>query len=49
MKGRKAETKLAEWRESRPASTFTLTRTLATTLPFSTTPRKLLLFTKARG
>lgn len=49
MKGRKAEAELAEWRESRPASNFTLTKTLATTLPFSSTPRKLLLFTKTKG
>jgi 16S rRNA (guanine527-N7)-methyltransferase len=47
MKGRKAETELAEWREQQPSSPFYLTRTVETTLPFSATPRKLLLFTKA--
>lgn len=47
MKGRKAEAELAEWRAQQPDSPFLLAETLATTLPFSGTPRKLLLFTKS--
>lgn len=49
MKGRKAEAELAEWREQQPGSPFTLTETVATALPFSATPRKLLLFSKTSG
>jgi len=46
MKGRKAEEELAEWREKFPGSPFSLTNTRSTTLPFSGTPRKLLVFTR---
>ncbi len=46
MKGRKAGEELAEWRQQQPESSFTLTDTLESTLPFSGTPRKLLVFTK---
>lgn len=49
MKGRKAEAELAEWRAQQPDSPFALTGTTATTLPFSGTPRQLLLFTKSSG
>lgn len=49
MKGRKAETELAEWQALHPASPFALTRTVATTLPFSGTPRQLLVFTRQPG
>ncbi len=46
MKGRKAEAELAEWREKHPDSPFILSQTVATALPFSGTPRKLLVFTR---
>jgi len=46
MKGRKAEEELAEWRDLHPASPFILSRTVTTALPFSGSPRKLLVFTK---
>jgi 16S rRNA (guanine527-N7)-methyltransferase len=49
MKGRKAEAELAEWRGNQPDSPFALTRTVETTLPFSATHRKLLIFTKNSG
>ncbi|NTV14970.1 MAG: 16S rRNA (guanine(527)-N(7))-methyltransferase RsmG [Desulfobulbaceae bacterium] len=46
MKGRKAEAELAQWREQHPNSPFVLTNTTATILPFSGSPRQLLVFTK---
>jgi 16S rRNA (guanine527-N7)-methyltransferase len=49
MKGRKAEAELAEWRELQPNPPFALTGTVTTTLPFSATPRKLLIFTRNSG
>ena len=49
MKGRKAEAEITEWQTRYPTSPFTLTRTLEATLPFSATPRKLLVFSKIPG
>jgi len=46
MKVRKTGDELNVWRRQRPESPFTLTTTLETALPFSGTPRKLLLFTR---
>jgi 16S rRNA (guanine527-N7)-methyltransferase len=46
MKGRKANEELAEWRKESPSSPFRLSETIKTTLPFSGTPRTLLVFTK---
>jgi len=46
MKGRKAEAELAEWCEQHPTSPFVLSKTEVTALPFSATPRKLLVFTR---
>jgi 16S rRNA (guanine527-N7)-methyltransferase len=47
MKGRKAEEELHDWRRNQPESRFKLTATLETALPFSGTPRKLLVFTRS--
>jgi 16S rRNA (guanine527-N7)-methyltransferase len=49
MKGRKANEELAEWRQESPASPFKLSETIKTALPFSGTPRKLLVFTKEQA
>jgi 16S rRNA (guanine527-N7)-methyltransferase len=49
MKGRKANEELAEWRQKSPASPFRLSETIKTALPFSGTPRKLLVFTKEQA
>jgi len=46
MKGRKADNETAEWREKSPASPYDLTDAITTNLPFSGTPRKLLVFTR---
>ena len=46
MKGRKAGAEVAEWRARQPSSPFALNRTITTALPFSDTPRQLLVFTK---
>jgi hypothetical protein len=46
MKGPKAGEELQEWRQQHPESRFALTATLETKLPFSGTPRKLLVFTR---
>jgi 16S rRNA (guanine527-N7)-methyltransferase len=46
MKGRKAAAELAEWQQLAGASPFKLTETIETALPFTDTPRKLLVFTK---
>lgn len=47
MKGRKADSEVAEWQQQSAASPFKLTETIETTLPFTDTPRKLLVFTKS--
>jgi 16S rRNA (guanine527-N7)-methyltransferase len=46
MKGRKADEEIAEWQQLSADSPFQLSETIETALPFSDTPRKLLLFTK---
>ena len=46
MKGPKADEELAEWRKESPNSPFRLSDTIKTALPFSGTPRKLLVFTR---
>jgi len=46
MKGRKAEEEIAEWQKSSATSHFRLNKIIETALPFTNTPRKLLLFTK---
>ena len=46
MKGPRADAELAEWQKESPDSPFRLTEAIETTLPFSGTPRKLLVFTK---
>ncbi|HKI48717.1 MAG TPA: 16S rRNA (guanine(527)-N(7))-methyltransferase RsmG [Desulfobacteria bacterium] len=46
MKGRKAAMELGDWHKQQPESRYTLTAELETALPFSGTPRKLLVFTK---
>ncbi|MEN8142821.1 MAG: 16S rRNA (guanine(527)-N(7))-methyltransferase RsmG [Thermodesulfobacteriota bacterium] len=46
MKGRKADEEINEWHKLSPASPFRLAKTIETALPFSDTPRKLLVFTK---
>ncbi|MEW6500993.1 MAG: 16S rRNA (guanine(527)-N(7))-methyltransferase RsmG [Thermodesulfobacteriota bacterium] len=46
MKGRRAEEEIAQWQTLAPESPYTLTKTFETALPFSTIPRRLLLFTK---
>jgi 16S rRNA (guanine527-N7)-methyltransferase len=47
MKGRKAAAENAEWQQLSETSPFKLTETIATALPFTETPRKLLIFTKS--
>jgi 16S rRNA (guanine527-N7)-methyltransferase len=46
MKGKKAGEEVAEWRKLSTTSPFQLSRTIETALPFTGTPRKLLVFTK---
>ena len=46
MKGPKADEELANWRAKFPNSPFKLSETIKTTLPFSGTPRRLLVFTR---
>ena len=46
MKGRKAEEEITEWQKLPASSPFQLTKTIETALPFTYTPRKLLVFTK---
>ena len=46
MKGRKADEEIDEWQKLSIGSPFKLTETIETALPFTDTPRKLLLFTK---
>ena len=46
MKGPRADEELAEWQKKSPESPFRLTEAIETALPFSGTPRKLLVFTK---
>lgn len=44
MKGRKAETEIAEWRQLSPDTPYRLLETIETSLPFNEIPRKLLVF-----
>ena len=44
MKGPKADEELADWRKESPHSPFKLNEIIKTALPFSGTPRKLLVF-----
>jgi len=46
MKGRKAEEEIAEWQKSSATGHFRLNKIIETALPFTNTPRKLLLFNK---
>ncbi|MDF1613812.1 16S rRNA (guanine(527)-N(7))-methyltransferase RsmG [Desulfurivibrio dismutans] len=47
MKGPRAETELAAWRQQQPDSPYCLEQTVAFTLPFSGACRNLLVFRKA--
>jgi 16S rRNA (guanine527-N7)-methyltransferase len=44
MKGRRAAEELEAWKAAHPASPYSLVQTLETALPFSNTPRQLLVF-----
>ncbi len=47
MKGRQAPAEIAAWQSHKPAAPYRLTKTLTTALPFSGTPRTLLVFTRS--
>jgi 16S rRNA (guanine527-N7)-methyltransferase len=46
LKGRRADEELSQWRQLHPDSPYTLSRTMETSLPFSGTPRQLLVFSR---